>query len=317
MRDKRYAGIKENEEESMTQTLPLVSIVTPAYNQAEYLAETIESVLAQDYPHIEYIVIDDGSTDNTQSVLERFHGRLRYERQENMGQARTLNKGWAMAGGALIGYLSSDDRLDPKAVSQLVQALTQHPEAVVAYCDFELIDIKSRVFRKVRTEDYDSKRLSVDLVCQPGPGALFRRSVFDSTGGWAESLRQVPDFEFWLRAARSGSFVRVPKLLAQYRIHEGSASFRPTSFERSMEIVNVMDGYWNGQSNPVASKSMATARLLAAKSHAQSGRIKESMVQFGKALRHQPTIILSLAPWRIYLSGLLRRALHRMLRRGK
>ena len=103
------------------QNLPLVSIVTPTYNQAEYLAETIESVLAQDYPNIEYIVLDDGSTDSTPEVLNRYSGRVRWERHDNMGQARTLNKGWAMSRGEFIGYLSSDDLLLPDAISKLVE----------------------------------------------------------------------------------------------------------------------------------------------------------------------------------------------------
>ena len=91
------------------QQFPLVSIVTPTYNQAQYLAETIDSVLEQDYPNVEYIVLDDGSTDDTSSVLERYNGLIRHERHANMGQARTLNCGWAMTNGQIIGYLSSDD----------------------------------------------------------------------------------------------------------------------------------------------------------------------------------------------------------------
>src|SRR5207247_391526 len=101
--------------EMITNTYPLVSIVTPAYNQAEYLAETIESVLAQDYPNLEYIVLDDGSTDHTREVLKKYDGKLRWESHKNMGQARTLNEGWRKANGVYIGYLSSDDILYPGA----------------------------------------------------------------------------------------------------------------------------------------------------------------------------------------------------------
>ena len=85
----------------MTKKFPLVSIVTPTYNQAKYLTETIEKVLAQDYPNIEYIVLDDGSTDETPEILKKYSGKIRYERHANMGQARTLNKGWAMSSGTL------------------------------------------------------------------------------------------------------------------------------------------------------------------------------------------------------------------------
>lgn len=299
------------------QNFPLVTIVTPAFNQAEYLAQTIESVLAQDYPNLEYIVLDDGSSDNTPAILSRYDGRFFHQRHENVGQARTLNKGWSMARGSLIGYLSSDDVLHPQAISCLVQALTNHANAVVAYCDFALIDAPGRAFRTVYAEDYDSNRLQVDLVCQPGPGALFRRSVFDQTGGWAEHLRQVPDFEFWLRASRFGPFVRVPQVLAGYRIHDGSASFIATTAGRSMEIVDVMDAYWRGQMGPKVRASKAAAHLLAAKSHAQSGRLVSSLSEWIRAVCCRPRTVWSAAAWRMLLSGLLRRAAYQILRRGK
>lgn len=294
--------------------LPLVSIVTPAYNQAEYLAETIDSVLAQDYPHIEYIVLDDGSTDATPEVLARYNGRIRWERQENMGQAKTLNRGWAMSEGALLGYLSSDDRLTPNAVSRLVATLQGEHGAVVAYCDFELIDAKGRSFRTVQVEDFSASRLQVDLICQPGPGALFRRQVFEATGGWAGHLRQVPDFEFWLRASRIGHFVRVPEVLAHYRVHEGSASFRPIAAERSMEIVDVMTAYWGDQDHALARRSMSTAHLFSAKSHAQSGRYLSSLLQCKKSISFTPHSIFSIGFWRTIASGLFRRLAHQIRR---
>lgn len=300
-----------------TNTYPLVSIVTPAYNQADYLAETIESVLAQDYPNVEYIVLDDGSTDETPAVLQRYDGRVRHERHPNRGQANTLNRGWEMARGSLIGYLSSDDRLEPNAVSKLVKALSERPDAAVAYCDFELIDAQGRGFRIVQAEEFSQERLCVDLVCQPGPGALFRREVFDSTGGWAGRLHHVPDFEFWLRASRFGPFVRVPEVLAHYRIHEGSASFMVTTAERSMEIISVMAAHWAGQSAPEVGRSMAAAHLFAAKSHAQSGRIGAGFLQWLNAVWRRPATLLAPAAWRMLLSGLLRRAVYHTLRRGK
>lgn len=294
------------------QTFPLVTIVTPAYNQAEYLAATIESVLAQDYPHLEYIVLDDGSTDNTAEILKKYDDQILHERHENMGQANTLNRGWGMAGGSLIGYLSSDDLLEPNTITKLVEALLVQPDASVAYCDFTLIDARGRSFRTVYTEEFDEARLCEDLFCQPGPGALFRREVFDRTGGWAAHLHQIPDFEFWLRASKFGPFVRVPEVLAHYRIHEGSASFRPITAKRSMEIVEVVSEYWRGQTGKKVSGSLAMAHIIAAKNHAQSGRITACFSEWIKALHHSPVMLLSSLPWRMVASGLLRRTMHRI-----
>ncbi len=294
---------------------PWVSLVTPACNQAEYLGETIESVLAQDYPKLEYIVLDDGSSDDTPAVLRRFGNRIRHERHANMGQARTLNRGWSMAKGSLIGYLSSDDRLSPSAIRRLAEALVAKPEAAVAYGDFELIDAKGRPFRTVRAEDYNEDRLRLDLVCQPGAGVLFRRDVYDQSGGWAEHLRQVPDFEFWLRASEFGPFIRVPEVLAQYRVHEGSASFRPVEAQRSMEIVGVVRTHWKGRAGPDVDRSLANAHAIAAKSHIQSGRLLAGLAQWGAAVRNRPNSLLSPATWRMLFSGLLRRASYRLMGR--
>ena len=99
---------------------PLVSVVTPAYNQASYLSATIESVLSQDYPHIEYRVIDDGSTDRTPEILESYKGRVPCESHANQGQTATINKGWAQSQGAILTWLNSDDTFLPGAVSKAV-----------------------------------------------------------------------------------------------------------------------------------------------------------------------------------------------------
>lgn len=297
----------------MEQQQPLVSIITPVYNQAEYLAATIESVLAQDYGQIEYIVIDDGSSDDSLAVAQRYAGAgVTVLTQPNSGQAATLNKGWSMAQGQILAYLSSDDCLQPNAVAAMVAALQQAPQASVAYCDFWLIDASGQRLRTVRTEDFDARRLSVDLVCQPGPGAFFRRAVFDATGGWNPALRQVPDYEFWLRALRHGNFVRVPQALADYRIHEGSASFRVMALERAEEIVAVVTDFWRGdERSPDARRARARALAIASKNHAQSGRQGLALRRLVQALRQSPALGLEPALWRQVLVGFLRRAYYR------
>lgn len=290
---------------------PLVSIVTPTYNQADFLAATLDSMLLQDYPNIEYIVLDDGSTDGTQAVLEQYRGRVHWERQANMGQSRTLNKAWANARGEYLGYLSSDDLLLPHAISTLVSALQAHPNALVSYCDFDLIDGKGRRTGAVRSPDYDYRRMVEELICPPGPGALFRRSLFDQIGGWNENLRKIPDFEYWLRAGRIGPFVRVPEVLAQYRVHEESTAVRPIPVERSMEIVETVKAYWAGETSASARTSFASAHLGAARSHAQSGRVVAALGEFCRSISYRPKNLVSLSAWRKLLSSFAMRFLSR------
>lgn len=290
---------------------PLVSIITPAYNQADYLAATIDSVLAQDYPNIEYLVLDDGSTDATPEVLARYSGIVHWERHANMGQSRTLNKGWSLATGKYLGYLSSDDLLLPTAVSMLVDAMERQPEIVVAYCDFDLIDRDGNHTGLVRSPDYDYRRMSEELICPPGPGALFKSDLFRQIGGWDERLRSIPDFEYWLRAGRIGPFLRIPQVLAQYRVHEASAAIRPIPAERSMELVETMQRYWAGAKTPAAQASYASAHLWAAKSHAQSGRIFPASKQFALSVRYRPKNLISITAWSRLISGFALRFLSR------
>lgn len=297
----------------MTQSKPRVSLVTPAYNQGEYLAETIESVLAQDYPNIDYIVIDDGSTDQSLAVARRYEGRgVTVLTQANAGQAATLNRGWTQARGEWLGYLSSDDRLAPGAISALIEALLGGSGAVVAYGDFRLIDAAGKPIRDVRAEPFDLHRLTVDLVCQPGPGALFARRVFEATGGWNPRLRQVPDYDFWLRASAHGPFVKADGLLADYRIHEGSASFKPLSVDRADEIAQVVGAHWAASTDRDAARAaLSNAMAIAAKHHAQSGRYRHALGYWSRSALCQPAVLTRGTFWKQVASGLLRRYYYR------
>lgn len=298
--------------------LPKVSIVTPAYNQGEYLAAAMRSVLTQDYKELEYLVIDDGSSDCSLAVAREveaeFPGRVTVLTQANAGQAETLNRGWAACSGEILGYLSSDDVLLPGAISRLVASLLERPDVSLVYGDFWLIDPLGRRLRQVQAPEFDRRAMLEDLVCAPGVGALFRRAVFDATGGWDARRRQVPDFEFWLRVAEGGDFLRVPACLSEYRIHEGSASYRVMSVERAEEIVAVMRGFWalRPQAAPtVARRSVARAHGLSGKNHAQSGRPWQSLRHYVRAFSLRPDLLIEMGMWRQIAVGFLRRTYFR------
>jgi len=298
--------------------LPRVTIVTPTYNQAQYLAETVDSVLAQDYPDVQYIVIDDGSTDDTREVLRSYDGRIQWESQENQGQAATLNKGWAMASGEIIGYLSSDDTLKANAVSESVRCLLDHPEAVLVYPDFELIDADSRVVRTFRTREFSYQELAVDLVCQPGPGALFWKKNFYAIGGWNSDLKQIPDFEYWLRLSQRGDFKRLPRVLASSRIHEASQSFRVVSIERAMEPVDCMTkliraGQIRLDSAKLSRWSIASAYLLSFRILFRSGLFRAGVVSLFNAVMLRPGLLARVSVWRVVGSALFGKTFYRAL----
>ncbi len=224
----------------------LVTIIIPTYQRAGFVETAIESVLQQDHPEIELIVLDDGSTDETPELLARIAERadperFRWARHDNVGQAETINRGLAEARGELLGYLSSDDYLLPGAISRLVAAAEQHPEAEVVYPWCHVVDEADRI---TDTLEY-VEHTFVDAVrwgaCLIGSGALVRRRFHERIGGWDASYRTCPDFEWWLRAG-DVRFVCVREPLAVWRGHEGSLSTTADVREKLGEHLRLLDG---------------------------------------------------------------------------
>src|SRR5437762_13389355 len=163
----------------MPNALPTVSIVTPSFNQAQYIEATIRSVLEQDYPAIEYSVMDGASTDGTLNVLRRYEGRLRWVSQRDAGQADAINKGFAQTSGEILGWLNSDDTFARGAVAAAVKFLLDHPNIAMVYGDADFIDRSGRYIGKcAHVEPYDRHRLVhySDFIVQPA--VFFRRSAF-------------------------------------------------------------------------------------------------------------------------------------------
>lgn len=278
----------------MTEPAPArVSVVVPAYNHGSYVARALDSLLAQDYPRLEVIVLDDGSTDETPAVLARYTGRVRWERQENMGQAATLNKGWAMASGELLGYLSADDVLRPGAIRAVATVLARDSGLVLAYPDYDLIDARGERLRTVRTPEFDYQAVVSTWVCPPGPGALFRRAPAEAVGYWDTTLRLSPDYAFWLRLGLLGRAERVPEVLAGFRVHEGSQTFSAVPPERSDEYLRVSREFFASPSLPASvrsleRKALSNAYLFAARSHLRSARYSTGVRRAAEGLRLYP-----------------------------
>jgi hypothetical protein len=209
---------------------PSVSIVIPTYNRVGWLRGAIDSVLAQDYPDLELVVVDDGSQDGTADLLADYarrepERRFRWLSQENSGQAAALNRGNALARGELLGYLSDDDLLAPGAITRLAAELAGDPGVVLAYPAYYVIDGDGEVVdvtRPVRYSPAAAVRLHDTIV---GPAGLVRRSALEP-GGWDGDLRWVGDLIMWLRVGMAGRAVRVDEPLAFWRRHEGSATIQ-------------------------------------------------------------------------------------------
>ena len=203
---------------------PLVSVITPAYNRASFLKETIESVISQDYPNLQYIVLDDGSTDNTKEIVQQYARRLYWESHPNMGETRTVNRGFSLAEGEILGVVNSDDPLLPGAISAAVDAMAAKPDVVVAYPDWDMIDAEGQKIQHIQTYEYDYLNMLRWHHCIPGPGTFFRKWVVERLAGRDVQFRYVADFDFWLRAGLLGQFLRIPQTFATFRWHAGGAS---------------------------------------------------------------------------------------------
>jgi len=287
-----------------------VSIIIPAFNHARFLSEAIESVLSQTYSSTELIVLDDGSTDETGSILARYGHQFHWESQTNMGQAATLNKGGAMAQGEILGYLSADDVLYPKAVARAVATLNADTGLVAVYPDFEQIDEASRVLSIVHTPEFDYAEMVLRATCPPGPGAFFRRSAYEAAGGWDVTLRRIPDFEFWLRLGLIGRFRRIPEVLANYRVHDKAQSFSAVNVSQADEIVRVIDALLENPNlsskiREKANMARANARLHAARMHLLSRRTVRGMQAAVSALAIDPWVLVRPSSFRLLASGVL------------
>jgi glycosyltransferase involved in cell wall biosynthesis len=226
-------------------TEPLVTLVIPTFERASFLDDSISSLLAQDYGALEIIVIDDGSTDDTPAILagyaERHPERFSWARHDNIGQPGTLNRGFAMAKGEILGYLSSDDMLLPAAVTKLVEPLVADPEAVASYGGWDYVDEDGEKMVSVIPIQFTRHHALLRSDPVVGPGALFRRSILDVVGGWSDGIRFSPDFDFWLRVASVGRFALVPERLALYRWHEQMTGRSSVGGQIAQERIDIVD----------------------------------------------------------------------------
>jgi glycosyltransferase involved in cell wall biosynthesis len=203
----------------MSDSLPLVTIVTPSFNQGRFIRETLESVFTQDYPRIEYLVMDGGSTDETLDVLRSHGSRVVWVSEPDRGQAHAINKAWRRARGEIIAYLNSDDRYLPGAVGKAVIALQANPDAVGVYGEGYHVDQAGRILERYPTEPFSLARLEeACFICQPT--CFLRRAAVERAGYLDESLRYSLDYDLWIRLARVGRFVYLPAFLAVTRLHE-------------------------------------------------------------------------------------------------
>jgi glycosyltransferase involved in cell wall biosynthesis len=219
---------------------PLVTVITPSYNQGRFIRETIESVLSQDYPNIEYIVIDALSSDDTASVCAEYAGRIRFVSEPDRGQSDAINKGFRMAKGRYVAWLNSDDVFLPGAIERAVEALEGEPELGAVYGEGYQIDAAGAVkSRFAVTEPFNLWKLVYvsDYILQQT--VFFRRSVFDDVGFIDESLHYGMDWEILMRIGKRYMLRCLPHYMGSIREH-GEAKTSVGGIKRFRELAAIL-----------------------------------------------------------------------------
>jgi glycosyltransferase involved in cell wall biosynthesis len=203
----------------------LISIVTPSYNQAAYIEETLRSVLAQEYPHIEYLIVDGGSTDGTVEIIQKYQDQLAgWTSEPDRGQTDAINKGFGRARGEILAWLNSDDTYEPGAVAAAVKYLQEHPQVGMVYGDCNYINESGAVIGKFRAAQTNYRLLRQGYTRIPQQTMFFRAELWKRLGPLDPSFYFAMDYDLWTRLAKHTEIKYVPQTWANFRLHTSGKS---------------------------------------------------------------------------------------------
>lgn len=267
---------------------PRISIVTPSLNQGRYIRETIESVIAQNYPNLEHIIVDGGSTDGTLEVLRRYADlpHLRVICEPDRGQADAINKGFRLATGEIFGFLNADDLLLPGALDRVAREIdpSRGRSVVMGRCRF--IDEEGRYFGIEHPSHFEGHRRVLEIWrghTIPQPATFWHRTVWERCGPLDETLPSAwLDYDLFCRFSRYYHFHRIDQVLAAYRLHGQSKTMRWTERDRLEECIRISRRYWGSPGRPMywrLTLSLALYRLN------RTGRARRWLRQADEARR--------------------------------
>jgi len=225
--------------------LPKITLVTPSYNQGGFIKQTIASVLSQGYSDLEYIVVDGGSTDDTLRILKDYGDRLDWVSESDRGQSHAINKGLERATGEVVGFINSDDLLEPGALMRIGKYFSEHPKANWVTGKCRTIDHEGNEIRKGITLYkntwllFRSKKILLVLNYISQPATFWRREVMDEVGYFGEQWKYAMDYDYWLRMMKKYNLYYLNSYLASFRVHPTSKAGASANaqFDGALEIL--------------------------------------------------------------------------------
>ena len=208
----------------MEPAAPLVSIITPSFNQGGFIEETILSIQNQSYKHIEHIIIDGESTDQTLAVLKKYSSSIVWISKPDTGQTNAINKGLKKSHGDIIAYLNSDDLYLPDTIKTVVDYFAEHPGVDMVYGDVIHIDDQSRIIEQVETGTISLAKFLTCQVYLPQPTVFFRKDIMEKIGFFDERLHLAMDMDYWIRIFLAGKAAYIPRVLAKARFYSKTKS---------------------------------------------------------------------------------------------
>lgn len=266
---------------------PLVTVITPTFNQGEFLEATIRSVLLQGYPNLEYMVIDGGSTDGSVDIIRRYADPITYWiSEEDRGQSHAINKGLVRSKGTILGWLNSDDIYMPGTIFRAVEMFSQHDEIDVVYGHIDRIDQKGRIVpTPILPKDkvtFDKHTALMESVVNQ-PGSFWRKRIMDKVGYLNDSLHYGMDYEYWTRMLLAGAvFWRVNETVAMFRLSASSKTVGQTA-RMARESISIINSF-SSQAD-LASRLELTPRVL--HHQANKGRGAASLLAFYGCLKEK------------------------------
>ncbi|MEH1780032.1 MAG: glycosyltransferase family 2 protein [Nostoc sp.] len=286
---------------------PRISIVTPSYNQGQFIEETIRSVLLQGYPNIEYIIIDGGSNDNTLEIINKYDKYLTYWISErDKGQSDAINKGFKISTGKISAFLNSDDLYMPNALEFVSQYLIQNSQQDFICAKTKFIDsdsIPTKGFEELFMVEINHITMTEEChIAQPS--TFFRSNVFQKIGFFNQEMKYCFDYEFWLRAFLSGlNFASSKKVISQFRLHTSSKTMSAyTRGEFDRDFISIYQSFLSDKGliplyKQGLRRGLGKASCLLFVHLEQSRNLKEARLTLWSIILENPDVLLIYSMW--------------------